>query len=509
MDRGSSCSNFNALDPFMISPSTSFLSHCQDFSIYGGTFNYIVGDGSTQSGTMGVSANDRDSSGLRIVREDEILPIKQLGQRANYSLHSADTRGTCVVVKVFHGPHANWEWEMTNTVSRPLMHPNFLRLLGRSADESPSRFLVFNSVQRTVQDYLASVLGGDSLECITIGVDVVNGLSRGLSYLELQKIVFPSLCSEVESSFDILVSHNGTIILGINPEAPQLKETHLDLLKEADWVHILNTLCRMAFSEASRTLYHDTVERNTLPASLAIGLTEVVADGERIVHPSLRRELLWLQPNPETSSLTEIAHQTEAFLFRLRSSATVAPIPRYFRNQKSDTAHRCRGYHREEILISTQMRTSYIVCSNTPTLHEICTICEERVEEIDLFNCTCRAEDDGISPTAKCSSCRSWHHVECVNSDSPHSLKFSCQNCTNTRLQLSGKTRSVQLQSSWLPKPDASTTDDNQTPSDFEESPPRPIQPEPRYKAAPLILRRPVCGSHSHALLIELIHTHE
>lgn len=140
----------------------------------------------------------------------------------------------------------------------------------------------------------------------------------------------------------------------------------------------------------------DKVERNVpsaLPAFLS-HMTPADAGSGSDPHTSgqpPRREIIWLPP-PSTVSLSEIVQQTESFLSRLRSTSNAVPLPKHQIAPISASAHRCIGYQREEIFISSQIRNSYIVCHGTPSLQEICTICEERVQDSDVLRCNCGGE---------------------------------------------------------------------------------------------------------------------
>lgn len=140
----------------------------------------------------------------------------------------------------------------------------------------------------------------------------------------------------------------------------------------------------------------DTVERN-VPSALPAFLSHITpADAGLGSDPHTsgqppRREIIWLPP-PSTVSLTEIVQQTESFLSLLRSTSNAVPLLKHQIAPISASAHRCIGYQREEIFISSQIRNSYIVCHGTPSLQEICTICEERVQESDVLRCNCGGE---------------------------------------------------------------------------------------------------------------------
>ncbi|KAJ6453875.1 hypothetical protein C8R47DRAFT_1167631 [Mycena vitilis] len=342
----------------------SFFPNCREFAIYGGTFNHIVGH-------PAVHGRERDHSGLRIVRQDEILGLNQIIQRSTYSLHSAETSDNAVLVKVFHGPLAKQTWEETSATSRLMMHPNLLRLLGRSADESPTPFLVYNGVQETVQNRLVSALRGDLQQCLSVGVAVVHGLSLGLSYLELQQLP-PGSCTT--EAFDILIGPDDNIILSYNSGPKTLKRKTQPI--ETDWFDMFNIMCRTAFNDANHIIYQEMMQRN-VPISTPESVSSLVHSRVNPELPSTSapshqpplREFIWI-PSSSTYSLSEIAHQTQSFRSHLRSlssSSTEPPIPLYRSTETSDNAHRGIGYLREEIFISAQICNSYIVHSEAET----------------------------------------------------------------------------------------------------------------------------------------------
>lgn len=158
-----------------------------------------------------------------------------------------------------------------------------------------------------------------------------------------------------------------------------------------------------------------------------------------------RRELIWKYQKHETVSLENIASQFQDFL--RTSSAKLAFNHRRGR-YTTKTAHRCPGYNRIEITLTTDIARSAIVSHLTPTPHEICPVCKETVKDAETFACICggdgecahkhkpfcvleltsRADIESI-PTIRCLICSEWHHRPCVNIFEDESRHFECQHC--------------------------------------------------------------------------------
>jgi hypothetical protein len=159
-----------------------------------------------------------------------------------------------------------------------------------------------------------------------------------------------------------------------------------------------------------------------------------------------RRELIWKYQKHETVSLENIASQFQDFL--RTSSAQLAFNHRRGR-YTTKTAHRCPGYNRIEITLTTDIARSAIVSHLTPTPHEICPVCKETVKDAEIFACICggdgefahkhkpsscvleltsRADIESI-PTIRCSTCSEWHHRPCVNIFEDENWRFECQHC--------------------------------------------------------------------------------
>lgn len=152
-----------------------------------------------------------------------------------------------------------------------------------------------------------------------------------------------------------------------------------------------------------------------------------------------RRELVWKSQEHEMVSLQDIAHQFQDF----HTFSTQSALRRRGR-YTTKTAHRCPGYNRIEITLTTDIARSALVSHRTPTPHEICPVCKEIVQDAETFACVCGgdgkclhehsfilthlAEDE--SPAIKCLTCSEWYHRPCVNIFENEDQKFVCQRCT-------------------------------------------------------------------------------
>ena len=99
-----------------------------------------------------------------------------------------------------------------------------------------------------------------------------------------------------------------------------------------------------------------------------------------------RRELVWKSQEHEMVSLEDIAHQFKDFL---HTFSTQSVLSRRRGRYTTKTAHRCPGYNRIEITLTTDIARSAIVSHLTPTPHEICPVCKEIVQDAETFACIC------------------------------------------------------------------------------------------------------------------------
>jgi hypothetical protein len=157
-----------------------------------------------------------------------------------------------------------------------------------------------------------------------------------------------------------------------------------------------------------------------------------------------RRELVWKSQEHDVVPLEDIAHQFQDFI---HTFSTESALTRRRGRYTTKTAHRCPGYNRVEITLTTDVARSAIVSHLTPTPHEICPVCKEIVQDAEIFACICGGDGkflpehssspfvltrlaENESPTIKCLTCSEWYHRSCVNIFENEDQKFVCQRCT-------------------------------------------------------------------------------
>ena len=157
-----------------------------------------------------------------------------------------------------------------------------------------------------------------------------------------------------------------------------------------------------------------------------------------------RRELVWKSQEHEVVSLEDIAHQFQDFIHTFSTQSTLSHRRGRYTTK---TAHRCPGYNRIEITLTTDIARSAIVSHLTPTPHEICPVCKEIVQDAEIFACICGGDGKPLHehnsspfvlthlaetefPTIKCLTCSEWYHRPCVNIFENGDQKFVCQRCT-------------------------------------------------------------------------------
>ena len=156
-----------------------------------------------------------------------------------------------------------------------------------------------------------------------------------------------------------------------------------------------------------------------------------------------RRELVWKSQEHEAVPLEDTAHQFQDFLHTFSTESLSRRRGRY----TTKTAHRCPGYNRIEITLTADIARSAIVSHLTPTPYEICPVCNEIVQDAEIFACICGGDgkclhEHGSSPfvltpsaenefpTIKCLTCLEWSHRPCVNIFKNEDQNFVCQRCT-------------------------------------------------------------------------------
>jgi hypothetical protein len=111
-----------------------------------------------------------------------------------------------------------------------------------------------------------------------------------------------------------------------------------------------------------------------------------------------RRELVWRSQKNETVSLEEIARQFQSSLLTV---STESGFNHRRGRYTTKTAHRCPGYNRIEITLTSEIARSAIVSHLTPIPHEICPVCKEIVKDAEIFACICGRDGESAPARAR------------------------------------------------------------------------------------------------------------
>ena len=210
-------------------------------------------------------------------------------------------------------------------------------------------------------------------------------------------------------------------------------ETNFSPQSNSSGLNSFRKLCR-SVSSNPRTLASPKIASKTSSSQIPPKKSTLSAD---------RWELVWKSQEHEMVSLENIAHQCQDFL---RTFSTPSELSHRRGRYATKTAHRCPGYNRIEITLTTDIARSAIVSHRTPTPHEICPVCKEIVQDAEIFACICGGDGKSLhehssspfiltrlaeneSPTIKCLTCSEWYHRPCVNIFENEDEKFVCQRC--------------------------------------------------------------------------------
>ncbi|KAJ7270224.1 hypothetical protein C8J57DRAFT_1468395 [Mycena rebaudengoi] len=402
------------------------MTHCmfrnaRNITIRNGTFNII------ENRYELPRAVHTSSSGLvshlPIVNDESLELLKQLICGPNYRIHAGKVDSRAVAVKVFSGTQAQEERDKAVTISRYLMHPNFLRMIGFSSEYSPNSFIVYHGAfEGSAKRMLASVLREELLKCLLLGVQL-----SGLSYLEDKR--YPVESAE-PTDFDLLIGDDRNVKLSFTPKSLPPTDGDIDAstsqaqhLQRHAGLELFDNLCRMDISYLP--IAGDKVDRKGDIAPDALTSSQSTVNLDSSSSPQLpidnstsmgsagRRELVW-KSSDKRATLKEVSQQVEDFLFFLQTARAIRISQRYASSRGSKSHHRCPGYSREEIILGSQAHSTIIVSHSTPSPQEFCTVCGNVVEDGGWFSCGCGKPDDGIEPTTDCTGCDAWHHVHCL-----------------------------------------------------------------------------------------------
>ncbi|KAF5371161.1 hypothetical protein D9758_004123 [Tetrapyrgos nigripes] len=434
--------------------AASFFQHSHQISVVNSTFNMVAGDMDVAHNYSDQGSGHRRSSLLSqllsrigefipwstesptIVSQNNIELLDQLSSRRHYRIHSGKYEQRFVLVKVFQGTQA--EKAVSSFASgRPFIVYNF----------APSR--------GSVGSWLASVLAKDLSDILPLSCKIVSELAFGLDYLSSEGV---QAGSNDDNNIEIFITDQD--MLKIAPDFGPLRNSNTRCssgqIDDSLWI-LFNKLCakamRQTFSEATYILHQDHRSRDTLARIDEVSATDTdteVGDTQNLIHDNIstsnssepsviyRRELLWRGSKHGSQSVAAIARRYRQLWEHLNLTVGQS-YPSYGMPRKQAArplrtiVHRCQGYRKEEITLTSDVSDNAIVSHFIPSLYERCLVCKEVVKE-EEFRCACDgigSADDGISPTIKCSVCRVWQHWSCIVVPRDNA-QFICSSCGTT-----------------------------------------------------------------------------
>ncbi|KAJ7663328.1 hypothetical protein DFH06DRAFT_1189993 [Mycena polygramma] len=380
--------------------------------------------------------------GLKIIQNKHLKLTLEIGSGPGYFLHSGETKGRAVIVKVFNpGPTVREQMEWTIAVTKPLLHPNVLRIEGVSSPASLTHFIAYeNACRKTADGPLATALQEDRSRSITLGFKMVAGLASGINHLHIHGISLEDLGVQ---QFNVFLDVDDRFLISINPPDTETTTTTQQPPQRdaSSGCAILNLLCETVLRSANRLLHNENIERNSVipdtpsrppilrPSSAA---TAQVPPGPQPLSSSHnletedpippRREYVWRTISIERGqqSLVGIATRITRDLDMKRLSSV-----NKLAYSDEESAHRCAGYIREEITLATAASESAVIFHDAPSPGETCAVCHEVVGTNELFRCICGDPNPGSRITVKCQICKFWSHRDCVG----NLAGFICEPC--------------------------------------------------------------------------------
>ncbi|KAJ7815879.1 hypothetical protein B0H14DRAFT_3475783 [Mycena olivaceomarginata] len=370
-----------------------------------------------------------EEEGFEIIRSKNVELIREIGGGPGYLLHAGQNKDLAVIVKVFNkNPTVRQQLESTVALSKELMHPNVLRIKGISPHHSPSHFIVYENGHSTNAEIpLATALRNDLARSITLGFKMIAEISAGISHLCTQGVWLRSMGV---ANFHILVDPEDRFFILI--DAPQAQEVDTAAPQEPEdtALVVFNALLNKTFISTNRVLHKENIKRDpAIPdpkrhsfltgnsAATSASSTQNIQGDELTVPP--RREYVWRTMDHGRQALEDVSERLTVDLkFHLS---------RLTRSTRTDglSAHRCPGYVREEITLTTTILDSAVVAHDTPSPLEECPVCHEVVGLDEAFLCICGDLTPGSRHTIKCRECKVWSHSNCVGNP----RKFTCAFC--------------------------------------------------------------------------------
>ncbi|KAF7361305.1 hypothetical protein MSAN_01163000 [Mycena sanguinolenta] len=358
--------------------------------------------------------DDDDDEIEQIIPRRNLKLIREIGSGPGYLFHAGENKGHAVVVKVFNrGPRStNYckQLESTVALSKGIMHPNLLPLLGISSPESFTHFIVYENVHwQNAEGPLAMALKNDLRRSVTLGFKMVCTINThlifsataharfqaGLNHLLVQGVFARMMRAE---NFDIFLDVDDRFVISVHPQSQEEGDVARFQEREGNAWTVFSALCSKTLTSANRILYHEEIHRvptilddiPSRPASKnpavslsSSGSAASLQNTQEGLDVPPRREYVWRSTDRGQQSLENITRRMTLDLDMEFSSL------RRLNQTNGRTPHRCAGYVREEITLATTTLDSAVVAHDAPSALERCLICHEVVDVLEEFRCEC------------------------------------------------------------------------------------------------------------------------
>ncbi|KAK0460780.1 hypothetical protein IW261DRAFT_1428837 [Armillaria novae-zelandiae] len=296
--------------------------------------------------------------------DSAVIPVHfHIYSGQNYSLHTAEMQGRCVIMKVFKGCNDGLNWQKSNAFDRTLLNPHIPRLIAISGVDNPVKFSMYDfNVAVSTESFILSSVRQGLKEMFKCGITLVYGISASNDY-EVHIFWDTNERAIVSMDSDLLnkprapspfTEDSGSRCLAVLDNILfKPSEDHLDHRGSED---------NSTYLQAFQTKANEMQNTSHQPP-----MSSVLQSMPSTVKP--QRELVWKASYGHASSIQEVAQQYQSWI-DINSQWSLC---HQYRNlSMPQTYHRCKGYSREEVTLTHAAFDSKIVVHATPSLHEVC-----------------------------------------------------------------------------------------------------------------------------------------
>ncbi|KAF5392146.1 hypothetical protein D9757_001498 [Collybiopsis confluens] len=409
------------MESFQQSSTTgSFFAHANNFTINGASFIHSNGD----THMRGVEPQFFDELPViprhQFQIREEIVVRKEwrFGRAIAAARHKASRSAKEeMIVQTFQGLNARKPqlWKKTLHLAKRLVNAHFLNISGSSSSQDSAaqndcHYIIFDSTsQKNTRRVLASALRRGTRETIMLGSRAVFGIASGFDYLS--NTYASVLTTTSIGNFDVFSNETGHTVLSFTPD-----DTHTRECKENIGTSPLcNLLIRTVFNDANHIIYREKVIRNyhydddesqaeSPEEPIQTSSESAMGDSDSKMTSATgacRRELIWrpFRTNFTTSLISET--YGDLLEFHLPQAGQLIPYRRS-RGPGQEHGHKCKGYFREEVTLTSNAFKNVIIVFEQPTVNETCILCGLTVQSriVEASECVDRAplSSPGVGP---------------------------------------------------------------------------------------------------------------